>query len=93
MEGANGLRERLHTFYMRVNPENLGNVPQIVDKFLLNEKELWTQMALKYGAEAVRESAFEHERRMALAAVPPQAPPPPRTTCSVWETPSCRASR
>ena len=61
------LKDRLYVFYERWNPENLGNVPQIAVTFANREEELWKQMGLKYGPEAVRQAALEHERRVGAA--------------------------
>ncbi|KAH8093607.1 adenosine deaminase [Aureococcus anophagefferens] len=53
------LRERVRRFYARWNPENIGNVDNIVASFGDREEVLWEQLARKYGPDAVRLSAQE----------------------------------
>ena len=71
------LAERLYVFYRRWNPENLGNIQRIASTFLNREQELWTQMAHKYGPDAVTESLAALERSRPAPPPPPPPPPPP----------------
>ncbi|KAH8050722.1 adenosine deaminase [Aureococcus anophagefferens] len=69
------LRERVRRFYARWNPENIGNVDNIVASFGDREEVLWEQLARKYGPDAVRLSA--QEQVAAAVAAPPPPPPAP----------------
>ncbi|KAH8049892.1 adenosine deaminase [Aureococcus anophagefferens] len=69
------LRERVRRFYARWNPENIGNVDNIVASFGDREEVLWEQLARKYGPDAVRLSAQE---QVAAAVAAPRRRRPRR---------------
>lgn len=50
-------RQRLEAFYLEHNPEKLGDVPGILEKYAGRESELFAKLERKYGPGSVRAAA------------------------------------